>query len=203
MIRPLKIEDVEAVVKVHSASFPGFFLSFLGPRFLDLFYRSFLEDSAGIGFVALNVDEFVIGCVVGPLVPGGYFKRLLRRRWWAFCLASASALLRRPWIACRLLRALWYRGDAPEGDSVTQALLSSIAVAPEAQGQGVGQALVKAWLYEVRRRRGQGAFLTTDAEGNDAVNYFYQRSGWKLESSYTTVQRRRMNRYIYDFREHT
>jgi hypothetical protein len=100
MIRPIKIEDVEAVVKVHSASFPGFFLSFLGPRFLDLFYRSFLEDSEGIGFVALNVDEFVIGCVVGTLVPGGYFKRLLRRRWWAFCLASASALLRRPWIAC-------------------------------------------------------------------------------------------------------
>jgi ribosomal protein S18 acetylase RimI-like enzyme len=184
-------------------SFPGFFLSFLGPHFLELFYRSFLEDSAGIGFVALNVDEFVIGCVVGPLVPGGYFKRLMRRRWWAFCVASSSALLRRPWIAFRLLRALWYRGDAAEGDSEARALLSSIAVAPEARGQGVGQALVKAWLDEVRRRGGQGAFLTTDAEGNEAVNIFYQRLEWKVDCSYTKAQGRRMIRYIYDFREHT
>lgn len=203
MIRKLRTEDIEAVVRIHLASFPGFFLSFLGPRFLELFYRSFLEDSTGIGFVALDGDGCVIGSVVGPLAPGGYFKRLMRRCWWAFSLASASALLRRPWIASRLLRALWYRGDAPEGDSVPRALLSSISVAPEAQGRGVGQALVKAWLHEVRRRGGQGAFLTMDAEGNEAVTYFYQRSGWKLESSYTTAQRRRMNRYIYDFREYT
>lgn len=203
MIRPLSLDDLGKVVKVHLSSFPGFFLSFLGPRFLELFYRSFLEDSAGIGFVALDEDGRVIGSVVGPIVPRGYFKRLMRRRWLAFCLASVPALLSRPWIASRVLRALWYRGDGPEGDSVPRALLSSISVAPEAQGRGVGQALVEAWLFEVRRRGGQGAFLTTDAEGNDAVNYFYQRAGWILESSYTTAQRRRMNRYIYNFREHT
>jgi len=203
MIRPLIDSDLKMVVKIHLSSFPSFFLSFLGPRFLELFYRSFLEDSAGIGFVALDVDERVLGSVVGPIEPGGYFKRLMKRRWRAFCLASASALLRRPWIASRLLRALWYRGDAPEGDSVPRALLSSISVAPEAQGRGVGQALVEAWLFEVRRRGGQGAFLTTDAEGDEAVNCFYQRLGWKLESSYTTAQKRRMNRYIYDFRKHT
>jgi ribosomal protein S18 acetylase RimI-like enzyme len=203
MIRPLIDSDLKTVVKIHLHSFPGFFLSFLGPRFLELFYRSFLEDSTGIGFVALDGDGSVIGSVVGPLVPGGYFKRLMRRRWWAFSLASVSALLYRPWIASRLLRALWYRGDVPGGDSVPRALLSSIAVAPEAQERGVGQALVKAWLFEVRRRGGQGAFLTTDAEGNEAVNQFYQRLGWKPGGSYTTAPRRRMNRYIYDFQEHS
>ena len=70
------------------------------------------------------------------------------------------------------------------------------------QGQGVGQALVEACLFEVRRRGGQGAFLTTDAKGNEAVNCFYQLLDWKLESSYSKAQKRRMNRYIYDFREH-
>jgi len=203
MIRPLIDSDLKMAVKIHLSSFPGFFLSFLGPHFLELFYRSFLEDPTGIGFVATDENGCILGSVVGPLVPGGYFKRLIKRRWWKFCLASASPLLRRPWIALRLLRALWYCGAAPTGDSVPRALLSSISVAPEAQGQGVGQALIKAWLFEVRRRRGQGAFLTTDAEGNEGVNCFYQRLEWKLESSYTTAQRRRMNRYIYDFREHT
>jgi ribosomal protein S18 acetylase RimI-like enzyme len=195
--------DLKTVVRIHLSSFPGFFLSFLGPRFLELFYRSFLEDPAGIGFVVTDENGYILGSVVGPLVPEGYFKRLLKRRWWKFCLASSSAIARRPWIISRLLRALWYRGDAPESDNVPRALLSSIAVAPEAQGRGVGQALVEAWLFEVRRRGGQGAFLTTDAEGNDAVNAFYLRQRWKLDSFYTTAQGRCMNRYIYDFREHT
>ena len=200
-IRPMDFCNLHSVVQVHLASFPGFFLTFLGSRFLELFYRSFLEDSAGIGFVALDENECVIGSVVGSLVPEEYFKRLMRRRWWAFFLASVSALLRRPWIAFRLLRALWYRGGAPEGESVHRALLSSIAVLPEAQGRGVGQLLVKAWLCEVRRRGGHGAFLITDAEGNDAVVAFYQRLGWKLDYFYTTAQKRRMSLYIYDFRE--
>lgn len=202
MIRPLIDSDLKAVVKIHLQSFPAFFLSFLGPRFLELFYRSFLEDPSGIGFVAVNGNGRVIGSVVGPMVPGGFFKRLIRRCWWAFSLASVSALLSRPWIAPRLLRALWYRGDAPDDGSVLRALLSSISVAPEAQGQGVGQELVNAWLFEVKRRGGLGAFLTTDAEDNEAVNRFYQRLGWKLGGFFTTAQGRRMNRYLYDFREH-
>lgn len=202
MIRPLIDSDLKAVVTIHLFSFPGFFLSFLGSRFLELFYRSFLEDSAGIGFVATDENGSIIGSIVGPLVPDGYFKRLLKRRWWKFCLASGSALCRRPWIATRLMRALWYRGDAPEHDQVPRALLSSVAVAPGAQGRGIGQRLVNAWLSEVQRRGGKGAFLTTDAEGNDAVNAFYRRLGWKLDSSFTTAQGRHMNRYIYNFQEH-
>lgn len=194
-------QHILPVVQVHIESFPGFFLSFLGPRFLELFYRSFLEDSTGIGFVAIDENGCVLGCVVGPLVPEGYFRSLLKRRWWNFCLASVSAVLRRPRIASRLLRALWYRGDASESGNVPRALLSSIAVAPKAQGHGVGRELVKAWLSEVQRHGVKGAFLTTDAEGNEVVNAFYRRLGWELDSSYTTAQGRRMNRYIYDFRE--
>jgi ribosomal protein S18 acetylase RimI-like enzyme len=193
-------QHILPAVRVHIDSFPGFFLSFLGPRFLELFYRAFLEDAAGIAFVATGDNGSVLGSVVGPLVPGGFFKRLRRRRWWKFCLASTSALLRRPWIVNRLLRAICYRGDAHESDGPPRALLSSLAVAPGAQGRGIGQALVKAWLLEARRRGARGAFLTTDADGNDAVNAFYQRLGWKLDGSYTTARRRKMNRYIYDFR---
>ena len=41
--------------------------------------------------------------------------------------------------------------------------------------------------------------VATDAEGNDSVNAFYQRLGWKRETSYVTSQGRRMNRYVLDF----
>jgi ribosomal protein S18 acetylase RimI-like enzyme len=186
------------VVSVHQEAFPGFFLSALGARFLSEFYRSFVTDDLGSGFVAINDPSGqVLGFVVGPTNPIGYFGRLVRRRWWAFAFASAQAALLNPSCVPRLLRALSYRGEPPVGKP--RALLSSIAVSPRAQGCGVGAALVRAWVAEVRARDATGCYLTTDACDNDAVNGFYQSLGWKLEAVYSTPEGRRMNRYVCDF----
>lgn len=181
-------------------AFPNFFLTFLGPKFLGEFYSSFLKDPMGAGFVAEdNETGEVVGVVVGPLVPQGYFKRLLIRRWWAFCLASITAILKRPIVVKRLFRALFYRGDPPPGSRIS--LLSSVTVSPKVQGRGIGQALVRKWVEEVERRGYAGCYLTTDANDNDKVNSFYQRLGWKIESTYTTTEGRVMHRYILDLPE--
>jgi ribosomal protein S18 acetylase RimI-like enzyme len=196
----IKIEDrhLGRIVDVHIKAFPTFFLTFLGPSFLKEFYKSFIYDQAGIGFVAIDTaNQTVLGAIVGPFVPDGYFKRLLKKRWYAFCLASMSAVLKKPTIIKRLFRAVFYRGEAPSGPP--RALLSSIAVSPQAQGQGIGQALVKRWVEEVENRGGTGCFLTTDAKDNESVNRFYQKLGWKIESTHTTREGRMMNRYILDF----
>jgi len=189
---------ISQIVEVHIEAFPNFFLTFLGPKFLREFYKSFLYDSAGIGFVAEDSESGqVLGVIVGPLVPDGYFKRLLKKRWWAFCIASVMAVLKRPVIIKRLFRALFYRGEAPSGQQ--RALLSSVAVSPQVQGQGVGQALVKKWVEEVERCGCSGCYLTTDAHNNDKINRFYQKLGWQVESTYTTPEGRVMNRYVLDF----
>jgi ribosomal protein S18 acetylase RimI-like enzyme len=195
--RPLTLADVPAAVKVHLAAFPSFFLSFLGPRFLRLLYSEFATDPACVALVA-EADGRVAGAVAGPLQPAGYFSRLVKRRWFAFALASSGAVLRKPLIIPRLFRALFYRGEAPTGKS--RALLSTIAVDPAVQGAGIGRKLVAAWLAEVQSRGASGAYLTTDAEGNDAVNRFYQQLGWQLEHTWLTPEGRRMNRYVQDFR---
>ncbi|MHC4389027.1 MAG: GNAT family N-acetyltransferase [Planctomycetota bacterium] len=191
---------IEQVVDIHMQAFPEFFLTFLGSKFLKEFYESFVYDSAGVGFVAEDAQTGeVLGVAVGPLVPEGYFKRLLKRRWWAFCLASVAAVLKRPIIIGRLLRAVFYKGEAPPGPQ--RALLSSVAVAPESQGRGIGRALVGRWVEEVRCRGGKGCYLTTDANNNDRINTFYQKLGWKIESTYKTPEGRVMNRYVLDFPE--
>lgn len=196
-LETLKSRHIEDVVRIHLQGFPSFFLSFLGPRFLREFYRSFLVDPVGVGFVASNSAGQVIGAVVGSVDPRGYFTRLLLRRWWAFCLASVGAIARRPSCVPRLFRAVCYRGEAPSGP--VRALLSSIVVSPLAQGRGVGKMLINGWVEEVRRRGACGCYLTTDAEGNNAVNSFYQKIGWRLESSYVTREGRKMNRYVLDW----
>lgn len=197
-ILPLTNQDIKEVVNVHIRAFPGFFLTFLGPKFLKVFYNSFTYNTTGIGFVAENsVTGKVLGVIVGPLVPDGYFKRLLKKRWWAFCLASFTAILKRPAVVKRLFRALFYSGQAPQGSK--RALLSSIAVDPEAQGQGVGRSLVERWVEEVRLQGGKGCYLTTDAENNEKINTFYRKLGWKINSTYVTPEGRKMNRYVFDF----
>ncbi|MEI6197671.1 MAG: hypothetical protein WCS42_25435, partial [Verrucomicrobiota bacterium] len=114
-ITTLESKAVDSVVELHLRAFPDFFLSFLGPRFLREFYFAFLTDPVGMAFVACGRDGQVLGAVVGPLNPRGFFGRLLRRRWWAFCVASMSALLRRPSCLPRLLRAVFYRGEPDAG----------------------------------------------------------------------------------------
>lgn len=196
-IIPLEEKYISDMVDVHVRAFPDFFLTFLGPKFLKEFYGSFLIDDAGMAFLAVE-DGKVYGGIVGPLLPGGYFKRLLKRRWFAFIIASMGAVLRKPTVIPRLFRAVFYRGDAPENGR-SRSLLSSIAVCPDSQGRGVGAALVNAWVSEAKRRGSAGCFLTTDEENNDSTNRFYQRLGWTLETSYQTSQGRKMNRYVYDF----
>ena len=43
------------------------------------------------------------------------------------------------------------------------------------------------------------AFHTYYQSTNEAVNAFYRRQGWKVQSSFTTPEERKMLRYVYDF----
>lgn len=197
VLEKMVLWDVDEVTKVHMAAFPKMFLTKLGPRFLHELYTSFLMDPVGIAFVARDEDNTVVGVVVGPLEPRGFFKRLVLRRWWKFSLASTRAVFSFPNIIPRLARALVYRGVSPEGPP--RALLSSIAVSPSAQGKGVGRMLAKCWMREAKSRGAHGCYLTTDAVNNDEVNSFYLSLGWRVESIITTPEGRKLNRYVFDF----
>jgi GNAT superfamily N-acetyltransferase len=198
IISSIKPKHINHIVKIHLAAFPNFFLSFLGPRFLKEFYTSFVFDPAGIGFVAQNAEnKKVCGVIVGPSNPAGYFKRLIKRRWWAFCLASLNAIFTKPSTVPRLWRAVFYRGDVPSMLSGFS-LLSSIAVSPDNQARGIGRVLVNAFIDEVKHRGGNGVFLATDAEDNENVNRFYVGIGFTLEAAFTTPEGRKMYRYFYE-----
>lgn len=195
---PLACAHVDACAQLHVAAFPNFFLSRLGPRFLREFYAGFLDDPDAVTAVALDHGGRVRGVVVGTLQPAGFFSRLLKRRWWAFALASLALVLRHPAQLPRLLGALRYRGGVPL--PVSGALLSSICVAPNAQGIGVGRGLLQAFL-DVVENAGLSAYLVTDRHDNDSTNHFYVCNGWRLAGSYDTPQGRAMNCYVQDTSE--
>jgi ribosomal protein S18 acetylase RimI-like enzyme len=196
-ITRLSVHHLTGVVEVHLRAFPTFFLTCLGSRFLREFYGSFVSNPQGVGFVAEEQTGTVLGVVVGPLEPDNHFRRLLQRRWWAFATASLGAVVTKPTVVPRLLRAACYRGTPPAG--APRSLLSSIAVTPEARGLGIGAALVQAWTREAQALGSGGCYLTTDAENNDVVNSFYRNLGWALDETYARPEGRKMNRYVLDF----
>ncbi|MBI4442267.1 MAG: GNAT family N-acetyltransferase [Acidobacteria bacterium] len=192
VIRQMRADDVNSVVSVHMEVFTGFFLSFLGRPFLRQLYHGILDDPSGIGYV-YERDRRLLGFVAGTSEPAGLYGRLLRQRWWRFGLASVGAVLRRPRVVPRLLRAIRMPQEA--GSEMDYGSLMSLAVLREAQGKGIGRVLVAAFLQEARHRGVKVVTLTTDHVDNDAVNSFYQRFGFRCARTFVTREGRSMNEY--------
>ena len=190
-IRPMELEDLSSVVKVHIKSFPGFFLSFLGPAFLSELYSSIVRDPFGIAYVYL-MDGEIVGFVAGTAQADGFYRRMIRK-WWRFMFASIPRVVQHPRIIPRLFRALLIpQRTIPRNDA---ALLMSIAVMPQCQGGGVGKQMVKVFLNDAHARGLRTVELTTDQTNNDYANGFYQRLGFEILNSYITPEGRIMNEY--------
>lgn len=194
MIREMIATDVTAVVAIHMASFPGFFLTSLGQRFLKTYYGSVLELEERIAFVKYSEAGNLQGFVVGSANPRGFYTRLLKKRWYRFALASVAPALKNPMIIFRLLRALSYPSETPTGEKMCG--LYSICVDPLIQSHGIGRQLVECFLHEAQRRNCREVFLTTDKLNNQIVNNFYQSLGFEVAKVYVTPEGRQMYFYI-------
>ena len=194
-LRQMTNNDIPVVVDVHRQGFTGFFLTFLGPTFLREFYTAALFDPSGINFVVERQDG-VIGFIVGTEQPAGFYRRLLRQRWWRFGVASIPSLLRRPAILPRLLRA--FAAPSAATQIAKCGTLMSIAVLPNTQSSGVGKMLVQAFLQEATRRGLHQVDLTTDRDHNESANHFYRKLGFVCVRSFVTPEGRAMNEYVID-----
>ncbi|HKS96061.1 MAG TPA: hypothetical protein VJV74_08000, partial [Terriglobia bacterium] len=50
-IRPMTLSDVDAIVQIHTAALPDYFLTSLGRKFLALYYREVVHSKLGISLV--------------------------------------------------------------------------------------------------------------------------------------------------------
>ena len=193
---PIRASDAKILASIHHRAFPDFFLSSLGEPFLTQLYRGFAGDSSAITIVARDEHGAPWGAAVGTSEPAGFYRRLIIQRWPGLIAASARAAIINPAVGPRLFRAISYRGEPPS--TGRWALFSSMCLEPSLQGSGVGRQLATSWLERARMMGVTRAFLTTDAEGNDAINRFHQAQGWRLADEYVTREGRRMNRYTIE-----
>jgi ribosomal protein S18 acetylase RimI-like enzyme len=195
-VRPATPKDLPSIVAIHQKAFSNFFLTRLGGEFLRRYYALVLNYSAGIILVSerhATLEGFVCGFVEPP-----EFYRLMWRNRRIFALTALSALIRNPSLAAGVLygieriqtSASKSRGPARSCE------LSSIAVAPEAAGNGLGKALVQAFVEQARSMDAQCIYLTTDAEGNESANELYRQVGFQQTRRFLQRKGRWMNEYV-------
>jgi ribosomal protein S18 acetylase RimI-like enzyme len=197
MIRRMRSSDISDVVRIHLASFPKFFLSCLGDRFLTSYYDGVCSGDDSICRVYQDPCGEILGFVVGARWPSGFYRRLYRKRWIHFSVALMGAVLERPSIIGRLVHAARCSTQR-EGDDRQIAGLFSIAVHPKCQGSGFGQGLVASFCEAAMELGCVRVMLTTDGCQNDRANAFYCRMGFNLEGTFVASAGRRMNRYVKD-----
>lgn len=192
-IRKMMLEDLKEVIALHLKSFQGFFLSFLGPRFLELFYEEIILSPQGVGLVYINNNKRE-GFVCGAINPSQFYRNILRKKGFHFILASLGAIIKKPSIIPRLWRARYQPSSSLKGND--KATLMSLGVNPRAQNKGIGKILVQKFLKELKLRGVQEINLTTDRLNNENVNEFYKKLGFILRRHYTTPEGREMNEFV-------
>ena len=194
LVRQATPEDLPGIVKIHQKAFSKFFLTKLGGDFLRSYYHLVLHYRAGIMLVGQG-PEALEGLVCGFVDPAEFYRLMWRSRR-NFMRPVLTALLRHPSLAAKVLdgvhRIQTRESEWPAGSCE----LSSIAVTPEAGGNGLGKALMHAFLAQAREMDAHCVYLTTDADGNDAANAFYRDVGFQHTRRFLQRKDRWMNEYV-------
>lgn len=189
VVRPMRHRDHGFAARLHEQALPHGFFGRLGTGFLSAYHESFMASPHAVAYVAETRDGRV-GYLVGTFGPHNAW--VLRNRWLKLAARGVLALLARPSelafflrtrtasYLSRLVATLTGRfSDAPSHRGTPPAVLTHVAVKPEARGLGVGEALVEAFTEAARRTGAAEACLVTLA-GPHGAGRFYQRLGWQL-----------------------
>lgn len=190
----MESSHVGTVVDMHLLAFPDFFLSFLGKKFLQVYYNAIVRHENAIKIVLINKSE-VIGFVVGSMNPSGFYSSLIKEDKFAFAWASIPAVIKNPLSIPRILRAFLKPKQTSCDSSASE--LTSLAVSPQHHRHGYGELLVAEFVKLCKEKSGSSITLTTDAVDNDTVNNFYTKAGFVLARSFITPEKRLMNEYLY------
>lgn len=193
-IRPIRLEDVDSVVKIHSDAFQGFFLTSLGSKFLTFYYSCFFKSGETVTMVA-EEGGIVYGFSASTKVSKGFNSRLIKSNFLSFCIISIKMLFTTPVALLRLVRNLTKKGEGIE-DNEDYAELYSIGVCKAAQGKGVGKKLLAATEDVLKQDGVKQVSLTTDCDHNEQAVGFYHSMGYETMYEFITYPNRKMYRLI-------
>ena len=192
--RALKQDEHIYFAGLHMDAFQSFFLSTLGEKFLDAYYKAVLKSKETIAVCAVDDNSQLQGFATGCTYSKGYHKRLILRNLTAFFYIALIILFTKPKALIRILMNL--DKIASNNDDGNYAELISIGVCQSSKGNGAGKDLVKTFEDEAKRRGCNKISLTTDYINNNDVISFYTKCGYKVFYEFTTYPKRKMYKFI-------
>lgn len=195
--RKSNVSDSSQIAKIHLKSFPNFFLTTLGYQFLKTYYRSCVKSNEAISICAINKDDNkLLGFAVGCLNSKGFYKRLILYNILNYSCLAILILFTKPIALIRLFKNLEKNND--NDDKGNYAELLSIGVVPDHNGLGIGQKLLVEFENQLKDKGIDTITLTTDADYNDSVLRFYNKSGYTVYYNFYTFPNRKMYKLIKD-----
>lgn len=183
---------IDEIVKIHLATFKGFFLTFMGRGFLSLMYRSYAE-YINAGILVAFKDDRAIGFLAYSSDLSGLYKYMIKERLIPFAWYSIGAFFRKPAIFMRLIRAFLKPKEAKREQKYVE--IASIGVAPDIISKGIGSQLISEIKAKVDFNEYAYITLETDAVNNEGANHFYKKNGFVIEREFETNEGRKMFEY--------
>lgn len=193
VINAASAEDVNEIVEVHLKAFNGFFLTSLGPSFLNAYYSSFMKEKNSILLVAKDRSHSVVGFCAGGKNSGTFNVILVLKNLLTFLRVGILMLVNSPRSILRL--AMNMRKPTLkrlENDFELQ----SIATQPSLRGMGIARDLLTVFEKMVFSKGFTSVTLTTDKNENDDVVRFYIQNGYLNFEEFKAYPKREMLRLI-------
>lgn len=193
-VREVRPDEIPAVVRVHDDAFKGFFLTTLGDRFLEVYYRSVSRHKNGV-LLGFYKERRLSGFCAATRLSRGFNSSLVRENWRAYAFVALRLLVGRPGAIVRLVKN-FTKGNPGVKDDGAYGELLSIGVAKEAQGTGAGKNMLRALETRLRESGVDRLSLTTDYYDNEQAVGFYKSQGYEVMYDFVTYPERRMYRLI-------
>ena len=191
IVRKAKITEVDGIVSIHKNAFKGFFLTSLGDSFLSVYYSCFIKSDETV-ILCAEEDGKLLGFSAATKACKGFNGRMIKENALKFMMVGLRLLFTNPPDLVRLVKNFTKKSDEVEDDE-NYGELYSIGVDADAQGKGVGKAL----LAETEKLIGIDKLsLTTDYFNNESTIAFYLKCGYKVLYEFTAYPNRKMLRMI-------
>lgn len=191
-VREMTEDDLRFASALHRRSLGHGLFPALGPTFLRCYLRTFVSGPTAVALVA-ELDGAVVGFLVGVVDEPSHLRGVVRQHGLRLAVMGVVALAARPRVAWRFARTRLRRyvvgigrlarADRSVGARVpaprsVHAVLSHVAVVPEARSARVGSALVVRFT-ELARAGGAAAARLVTRSGEAGAGPFYERLGWR------------------------
>ena len=185
--------NINDLTSLHRKAFPGFFLTNLGEKVLNIFYLALIEDKSTISW-GVREGERLVGFFVASTNSKGLYLRIFIKKFHKFILPLLSLFLSKPLYFFKMYISYCSTKDKSLPINCSVSLLS-ICVHPNESGKGIGKLLIHQLEFLLKKLHFNEYYLTTDSDNNFSTNNFYLKNCFQIHSTYWQ-RNRKMNIYI-------